>query len=229
MTLAKNQIEHLFIWVHPAYEPVLPYVMQEWKLMIDVLQHEPRCALIETSLNCRDDEPEYIDHALAVADLERYAKGRLGVRYHLWDSGAFVRPEEPHHVERLKKALSVEERVLSRGSNPKLFRSVSAYGLLPDACVNSQTNYFGMERISDERDSLGELPISFLPAHVPSTKEAFDAIKGVRYRRWTHEMIYAKRKMLPTVEDVVRSCLQAEGRRVTAAQRHMSDVTLTQE
>ena len=217
MTLAKNQIEHLFIWVHPAYEPVPPYVMQEWKLMIDVIEHEPRCALIETSLNCRDDEPEYIDHALAVADLERYAKGRLGVRYHLWDSGAFVRPEAPHHVERLRRMLSVEARSFPDRSCPQLFRSVSAYGLLPDSCVKSQTDYFGMQRISEERTPLGELPISNLPPHVPSTREAFDAVGAVSYRRLPAEMLEARRKRLPTVDDVVRSCMEAGARKTTAA------------
>ena len=50
MPLNKNQIRQLLVWVHPGHMPVRENTLEEWKSVIEILEHEPRVALIETTM-----------------------------------------------------------------------------------------------------------------------------------------------------------------------------------
>ncbi len=47
MTLDKNQIRTLYIWVHPGNDDVGETTLKCWKDIIEVLQYEPRVGLLE--------------------------------------------------------------------------------------------------------------------------------------------------------------------------------------
>jgi hypothetical protein len=215
MTLTRNQIEHLFIWVHPACDPVADAVLDEWRLLIDVLEYEPRCALLETTLNREllyglQLQQQHEERERKVSELELRAEEKLGERYHVWELGDFVVAEDPMHVNELRRLFHVEERVFPHHLDRRLLRSVSVYGLLPDMCVVYQTYNFKMHLISTKRESLGISPIRNLPPHVPSTREAFDVIADVRYRDLPAKIFDAVRDRLPSIEAVIRSCMEGQ-------------------
>jgi len=60
--LQQNQIRELLIWVHPGYLPVSDGVLNAWKDIIEILEYEPRVALVETSMVDNPDAPDNGDY-----------------------------------------------------------------------------------------------------------------------------------------------------------------------
>ena len=54
MTLDKNQIRTLYVWVHPGNDDVGKLTLECWRGIIEVLQYEPRIGLLELSNVAQD-------------------------------------------------------------------------------------------------------------------------------------------------------------------------------
>jgi len=176
MTLTKNQIRSLVLWVHPGHQPVTDEVLDSWRNMINVLEYEPRVALLETSnasnsANHLARHPEdrnvywftrqpygevehlegsherEVKHQKEISKLERLAKQFLGDRFHVWPHGNFLE-NNFYHLKYLQDTFNIESRVLIPGRPEVLFATIACYGLKPDACVEWQMYDMGIRSLT---------------------------------------------------------------------------------
>ncbi|MCK4809010.1 MAG: hypothetical protein KAS90_05280 [Candidatus Aenigmarchaeota archaeon] len=166
MPLKKNQIRQLLVWVHPGHVPVRENTLEEWKSVIEILEHEPRVALIETTMvgtldmpkdACRmpygdyyeifRDKPDAQKHMIKVGELELLAKEKLGDRYHVWPCGNFIDANDKNNLDKLEDLLNVEARAIFPDCFDAYFFEIYCYGLIPEICVEWQRYDFGLSKI----------------------------------------------------------------------------------
>jgi len=166
MPLNKNQIRQLFVWVHLGHVPVSENILEEWKSVIEILEYEPRVALIETTMvgtldmpkeACRMHYGEYYEkyrensdageHMAKVGKLELLAKEKLDDRFHVWPCGNFIDANNKKHLNKLESLLNIEARAIFPDCFDAYFFEIYCYGLIPDICVEWQRCDFGLNKI----------------------------------------------------------------------------------
>jgi hypothetical protein len=186
MVLEKNQIEYLFLWVHPHWTPVTPSIQRDWLRLIEVLEFEPQIGLLQTSPNYDSLEQKHIQELF---EIEKIAKEKLEDRYHKWPLGNFVYSRKREHLEILKKLFNIETRSIIRedGDNcypswPTLFSGVTCFGIYPTVCVEHQCSYLNAEMSYYNQGLYSYEAFTSLPRHgIPSNKKSLEIMKRSKF------------------------------------------------
>lgn len=179
--LVKNQISHLYIWVHPEYRDFgICDSKQHWESaykLLDELTKNSQCALAVCSwLSQRDDasilrraKSEHFDERKTqrylkfVQDQDKFyieAQKRLGNRFIFWPSGMIVLNSPYNHyfeVDYLSNIFNIEPRCFADYNKPFLLQYVDCFGLLPNACVAVQAQDCGLHDYVLETDRHGTM------------------------------------------------------------------------
>lgn len=223
MPLPKNQIDTLFIWVHPDFCPVDDHTRLSWRTLVELLETEDHCALIETrnfssELNAATieriirksgwDTEGYSfayqrEHLRELAEIENEAKKRLGERYRLWHRN-FVVSNASDYVSRgeegddrfVKEMFNIKERLLDNYFYPKLFRWIWCYGLLPDVCVDHQAYTMALCNWTHHTRSSGTNPLSARGVIFPTNLNTVQTMKKQheKYQIWNdHDLNFLEK------------------------------------
>lgn len=179
--LAKNQISHLYIWVHPEYRDFgICDNKQHWESayrLLDELTKNPQCALAVCSwlperdiasvrrrakeeMFSKQKTERYLEFVQKQEEFYLEAQKRLGKRFIFWPSGMIVLNSPYKHdreVDYLSNIFNVEPRCFSDYNKPFLLQYADCFGLLPNACVAVQAGECGLRDYVLETDRHGTM------------------------------------------------------------------------
>ncbi len=179
--LAKNQISHLYIWVHPEYRDFgicdNEHHWQRTYKFLDELTENPQCALAVCSwLPQRDiasvrrrakeewftkDKTErYLKFVEKQEEFYREAQKRLGNRFIFWPTGMIDLNNPSNHyyeVDYLGNIFNIDPRCFDNYNQPLLLQYADCFGLLPTACVAVQAQDCGLQQYVLETNNHGTM------------------------------------------------------------------------
>ena len=146
MALLENQIEDLYIWVHPDYCRIYDSTMQNSIIFLDKLKSSYNAGVVELPFYKRPRDynklsenvlvrksafPSYWESLQKFEELETKALTEIPDRFLIWPFGQLIEGDDEEHLEFLKENFNLKNRKY-------LFREVNVFGQMPDSCVAHQ-------------------------------------------------------------------------------------------